>query len=1522
VNVSRRIALVLFPLFLLAGAGHAAAAPLPFNLDQVTSIAQARETLLGLRDSGAINQARMMELARALEPRLRGDEMAGLGIMDAGRNRFAIERAGTSPFSGRGIFSDEDLQLKNIEQMQRVLKWAKEKGYKVTGGNRYLFKIEKLDTVVWKPGQYVPGHNGAAGTIESSLAQSLEPEFASGAKPGSRPHPLESSLENTTKGSKGLFEKLPKGYQAELEIVAGAKDVLRSMQAAGMCNGDRARICRNLDDLRKMRKSPSELGLGNLDDAQLKLRKLMMEAFRESEQQFAAEFEELSGRLRKAGSAVERDTLLRQAAEMRERAIRMGTRFEVLSNQHPEMMRELSGGKTPRAFWGEQTEKIRLLNEGAESAAGNVTRARSLNVVLNLAVFAQCMQEEKSARREARLRQAGKCTLQAAGGLAFGELVSQGIGYLTFVAPSGAVIATAGLTTAGILYSSYQIYEAGEAYCDMREAEREADASEQALQRSQQGNVMRFPERFAAEEALVDDTVKEIAGLKGNLLTELELLAEEQEAILSELQANAGNRSRLDTLVAYLTPAADECFGSIKEEEPVEPRSTFSPDPLLAQAVDLVQKCPNGEALERADRIFAAATGGPGSESGPAAEHSPLKSPQAASMREASAILHAFTALASRSEAVLHETSGYRDRVRELNDYIAAEKKGLAIRFEAFKAAHPQELLDLFSANSPRLVGIETSIHTIEPLREDEWYGRWKPIFDKDAGLRGAVEFVREKGPRARHAIADMHNCLDRKYPGLTVATDGAAGAETRAGLKQAFANARGACVRKLAGALPVASTKTEMLFVLKEGYPKLKPDNVDLHRMREIAGVTTTMEVTLSGVSAAMKAAAAFPKWGRSACDEKVRFSFGRLPSILKPDEVFEITFLGKATWDEKEPCETWGMEVEVNPRGKEMPPEGFTGVGALRTFNGQSFTYQTGHDSKMTFKHVAPHEGGISRMGGIDDGLQIDLIFRTGRLGSFNVVRYLYEERKLVPDEARRLLASRVAGISPAPFEAPAAGSRPETLAAGLLLLEMLAGDVGIYFGAPEEAKPLTNAGQIKPGATVQSGQGSQAAFKTPGGASVKIGEKSRIKLAGREPAGKREIFELQEGSVEVSRKQDLPGYDDVNIRTRDGSAWATQTRYKVRLAERGTTYEVLEGTIRVTGQMLAKTDAGFQVVGKYAFQKEMDLHAGEKGIAFQVGSGQSDSPAGAALPSWVAGGKPAGAANAQEPWADPKVQALIDEWLRSATPTVAADHPGQQWRFSEWGQALGPGSIVTGAPDHPAGWTRHQSLWAVREKFDSLNLCTLGQFIERRLKGEGVEGCARAIMPVPAKGAVPAWLSTTGATQGQAGAGAANQSSAERANDAVSRARQQLAEQRRKEEAAALAEQERIAREQQAAEQRRQAEAVRAQQQARNPGFAGNWSCTLQEKPSGRSAPANFAITERGPGYGLVTRVPGGDLNARSTSVSESKVVFVQEFSRDTMTVTLQLDGDRLTGINHIDRDRGTNADFQINCAREKR
>lgn len=230
--------------------------------------------------------------------------------------------------------------------------------------------------------------------------------------------------------------------------------------------------------------------------------------------------------------------------------------------------------------------------------------------------------------------------------------------------------------------------------------------------------------------------------------------------------------------------------------------------------------------------------------------------------------------------------------------------------------------------------------------------------------------------------------------------------------------------------------------------------------------------------------------------------------------------------------------------------------------------------------------------------------------------------------------------------------------------------------------------------------------------------------------------------------------------------------------------------------------------------------------------------------------------------DPWNDPQVQSLMDQWLRTATPVIAASRPGH-FSYSEWGQIKGPGITIAGAPDHPAGWSRHQSMWAVRMKFDSLNLCTLGEFIERQIVGKSMDGCQKTVTK---PSAVPSWVASSAPPVPVTN---------NRAEEALTLAR--------------------------TAVNRREADAFAAVD------FSGEWGCEIRE---GSDSSALFpTITKSGNSYTVSTITSGveGMLKAHTVRMDGGKLIAVHAFqvTNGTLTISLTKSGSKLSGTYHAVR-----------------
>lgn len=92
----------------------------------------------------------------------------------------------------------------------------------------------------------------------------------------------------------------------------------------------------------------------------------------------------------------------------------------------------------------------------------------------------------------------------------------------------------------------------------------------------------------------------------------------------------------------------------------------------------------------------------------------------------------------------------------------------------------------------------------------------------------------------------------------------------------------------------------------------------------------------------------------------------------------------------------------------------------------------------------------------------------------------------------------------------------------------------------------------------------------------------------------------------------------------------------------------------------------------------------------------------------------------------------RAHIQNWLALAQPVENAN-PGYNLDFDEWGRVKGttPTGTITlsGKPDG-AGTSTSEYAWTRAESLDSLNMCTLQVYVDRKLAGEETESCQKSI------------------------------------------------------------------------------------------------------------------------------------------------------------------------------------------------
>lgn len=90
-----------------------------------------------------------------------------------------------------------------------------------------------------------------------------------------------------------------------------------------------------------------------------------------------------------------------------------------------------------------------------------------------------------------------------------------------------------------------------------------------------------------------------------------------------------------------------------------------------------------------------------------------------------------------------------------------------------------------------------------------------------------------------------------------------------------------------------------------------------------------------------------------------------------------------------------------------------------------------------------------------------------------------------------------------------------------------------------------------------------------------------------------------------------------------------------------------------------------------------------------------------------------------------------AHIQDWLRRAEPVENAQ-PGYDLSYDKWGRVFGKagnGTIKVHGTPHGGGTDPSGYAWKTAETLDSLNLCTLKVYVERKLAGQPVDDCARS-------------------------------------------------------------------------------------------------------------------------------------------------------------------------------------------------
>jgi len=91
-------------------------------------------------------------------------------------------------------------------------------------------------------------------------------------------------------------------------------------------------------------------------------------------------------------------------------------------------------------------------------------------------------------------------------------------------------------------------------------------------------------------------------------------------------------------------------------------------------------------------------------------------------------------------------------------------------------------------------------------------------------------------------------------------------------------------------------------------------------------------------------------------------------------------------------------------------------------------------------------------------------------------------------------------------------------------------------------------------------------------------------------------------------------------------------------------------------------------------------------------------------------------------------------IEHWLRNAQPVENAQ-PGYHLTFDKWGRVQGKtvnGTITLNNNPAGAGTDSAEYAWTHEREKDSLNLCTLGEYVQRQLAGRETASCQKKIPP----------------------------------------------------------------------------------------------------------------------------------------------------------------------------------------------
>jgi hypothetical protein len=181
-----------------------------------------------------------------------------------------------------------------------------------------------------------------------------------------------------------------------------------------------------------------------------------------------------------------------------------------------------------------------------------------------------------------------------------------------------------------------------------------------------------------------------------------------------------------------------------------------------------------------------------------------------------------------------------------------------------------------------------------------------------------------------------------------------------------------------------------------------------------------------------------------------------------------------------------------------------------------------------------------------------------------------------------------------------APAPVSSSASLPLDHIALTALNGAEAFGAGIGKNERRPSSGDLMASGTMLRTGKQSTASFRTPGETHVTLQQNTRVTVV-QKPKERGAVWqvELSAGAIDVAHREGAPGFDDVNVTSRDGSVTPFNTRYHVEVGPTGTLVEVFQGRVRVNGAQILRLSTG----GKPSPVKSLDLRAGERAVMLKT-------------------------------------------------------------------------------------------------------------------------------------------------------------------------------------------------------------------------------------------------------------------------------------------------------------------------------